>query len=128
MNIAIVGSRSFTDYQEFMSWVESSFIYSGIDRTRLKIISGGAKGADSLAERYAKEYNIPFKSIVPDWDKYGKKAGFLRNADIVANCSGVIAFWDGRSKGTLHTIQLAIKAGKWAEIYPAQNKGETNDK
>ena len=56
------------------------------------IISGGAKGADTLAKRYAAENNIPMKEFLPNWDTFGKSAGYLRNKEIVENCDGLVAF------------------------------------
>jgi hypothetical protein len=99
MKVAIVGSRTFNDY-ELMS--------NTLKRINItKIISGGAFGADTLAERYAKEQNIETKIFLPEWDKYGKKAGFIRNTDIINECELVVAFWDQTSKGTLDSINKA---------------------
>jgi len=98
--IAIIGSRTFNDYELLVSTMESYKDYISV------IVSGGAKGADSLGERWAKENNIETDIYYPDWDKYGKKAGFLRNKQIVENSDGVIAFWDGESKGTQHSFRL----------------------
>ena len=56
------------------------------------IISGGAIGSDKMAERYAKIHNIPVLILVPDWKKHGKKAGILRNTDIINESTHVIAF------------------------------------
>ena len=76
------------------------------------IVSGGAKGADSLSERWAKENNIETLIFIPDWNKHGKKAGFLRNEDIIKSSDAVIAFWNGESRGTLSSINLAKKYEK----------------
>ena len=76
------------------------------------IISGGANGADTLAEMFADKFGCPILIIRPDWDAYGKRAGFLRNEEIVNEADVVLAFWDGESKGTKHTINLTKKAGK----------------
>lgn len=75
-------------------------------------MSGGAKGADSLAERFAKENNIETMIFPADWDKYGKNAGYIRNKDIISNSDIVIAFWDGKSKGTKISIDLAKQSSK----------------
>lgn len=74
-----------------------------------EIISGGAKGADSLAERYAKERGHKITVYPADWETYGRSAGAIRNELIVLNCDQVIAFWDGKSPGTKITIRLARK-------------------
>lgn len=73
----------------------------------LEIVSGGARGADSLAERYANERGLATKIFLPDWESHGKGAGFIRNRDIVDYADYVIAFWDFKSKGTGHTVGLA---------------------
>jgi hypothetical protein len=80
------------------------------------VVSGGAPGADSLAEKWAKE-NKKMLTIYPaDWLNLGKRAGYVRNTDIVKNSDMIIAFWDGNSKGTKHTIGLAQKMGKDCKI------------
>ena len=86
MKVAVIGSRTFNDYEE----VKRSL--SAINITLL--VSGGAKGADTLGEQYAKENNIPTKIFLPDWNKHGKAAGFIRNTDIINEAELVVAFWD----------------------------------
>ena len=76
------------------------------------VVSGGAKGADSLGEEYANANNIPTKIFLPDWDKYGKSAGMLRNSDIINEAEIVVAFWDGESKGCKDAIAKANKLNK----------------
>ena len=107
MKIAIVGSRTLDDYRLVCKYV-GFFVFEDIK----EIISGGARGADSLAERYAKQFVIPLKVFEAEWDKYGKSAGFIRNQTIVDNCDMVLAFWDGVSRGTADTIEKAKKAKK----------------
>lgn len=104
MKVAVIGSRTFNDYEEVKK------VLSTMNITLL--VSGGAKGADSLGERYAKEHNIETKIFLPDWNKHGKVAGFLRNTDIVNEADLVVAFWDQKSKGTLDSIKKADKLGK----------------
>ena len=104
MKLAIIGSRGFTDYD---------LMKSNVDLTTVDlIISGGAKGADSLAEKLANENQIPIKLFIPNWKTYGYQAGFIRNAYIIEEADKVIAFWDGKSKGTLDSINKAKKLGK----------------
>ena len=79
-------------------------------------MSGGADGVDTLAERYAEENHFAFRKMPADWNRYGKRAGYIRNDEMHRFISGFehrgcIAFWDGRSKGTLHSIELAKKYG-----------------
>jgi hypothetical protein len=106
--LAIVGSRSFDDYALLRSEVgRHCWNYFGTRDEPREIISGGASGADALAERYAKERGWPFRAFPADWKKWGKAAGILRNRDIVRAADMVIAFWDGISRGTAHTIETA---------------------
>ena len=107
MKLAIVGSRTFDDYRLVCKYA-GLFVFEDIK----EIVSGGARGADSLAGRYAKQFVIPLKVFEAEWDKYGKSAGFIRNQTIVDNCDMVLAFWDGESRGTADTIEKAKKAKK----------------
>jgi hypothetical protein len=110
MKVGIVGSREFKNYELF-SDVMKQYL-SDISW----VVSGGAPGADSLAEKWAKE-NKKMLTIYPaDWFNLGKRAGYVRNTDIVKNSDMIIAFWDGKSKGTKHTIGLAQKMGKECKI------------
>ena len=105
MKLAIVGGRNFNNYDLFLEIVQG-YLRDSID----EIISGGAKGADSLAERFADYWGFPQPIFKPEWNKYGKSAGFIRNQLIVDNCDMVLAFWDGESRGTADTIEKAKKA------------------
>ena len=108
LSLAIIGSRSFKDYHLLKSTIDD-FIKEHQVR---EIVSGGAIGADSLAEIYARENNIKMTVLKPDWKAYGKSAGFLRNTDIINESDVVIAFWDGRSPGTKNSIETARKQDK----------------
>ena len=80
------------------------------------IVSGGAQGADKLAERFAKKYNIPTTIFMAQWIKYGKSAGFIRNKEIIDTCDAVVAFWDEKSPGTKHSLTLAKQQNKPIKI------------
>lgn len=84
----------------------------------IEIISGGAKGADTLAIKFAKEYNLNYKVMNADWNKYGKRAGIIRNAEMltyaISNPNDIailISFWNGTSKGTKHMIDISNDKG-----------------
>lgn len=107
MKCLVVGSRNFNDY-ELMKENLDSILSTYED---ICIVSGGAKGADSLAERYAKEKGYKLKVFPADWDKYGKSAGYIRNEEMHRYISQFeerkcVAFWDGESKGTAHSFNL----------------------
>ncbi len=108
IKLAIVGSRTITD----IKFLNGAIIMHLKNKIISEIISGGAKGVDSLAEQYAKEKNIPITIFLPDWDQHGKKAGYLRNIQIAKYSDVILAIWDGKSKGTEHTINLAKKHNK----------------
>lgn len=109
MKLAVVGSRKFSDYELLKKELEK-------EEDVEEIVSGGAKGADTLSEWYAAEKDLPMKIFRPDWDQYGKRAGFVRNKEIVENCDKLIAFWDGESRGTSHSIYMARNLGKEVRI------------
>lgn len=114
--VAVIGSRSFDYYSVLSRYLDVFFGNNFI------LISGGARGADSLAEKYADAGDLQKKIFPADWKKNGKKAGFLRNKKIVKNCDVVVVFWDGESKGTKITIDLAKEAGK--KVYIVMFPGE----
>jgi hypothetical protein len=110
MKIAIIGSRNFTNYkllQEILEQYQPKITL---------VVSGAAKGADSLGEKWALENNIQTLIFPADWNQYGKRAGFIRNEDIIKNCDCCVAFWDGESKGTKHSLSLCKKYNKPVKI------------
>ena len=115
MKLAIIGSRTFNNYillKEILEQYKPKITL---------VVSGAAKGADSLGERWALENKIQTLIFPAKWDEYGKRAGFIRNEDIIKNCDGCIAFWDGVSKGTKHSISLCEKYNKPVKIIKYEN-------
>jgi hypothetical protein len=108
MKIAIIGSRDFIDYDVMKKF----FLLYTKDLEITQIISGGAKGADSLAERLAREFQISTMIFRADWKTHGRAAGIIRNKDIVENADIVMAFWVGKSPGTKNSIYRAHKLNK----------------
>jgi hypothetical protein len=126
LRIIIAGSRSFNDYQclrkESLKIVRETVIKltgnPSIQKELVTIVSGCAKGADSLGEQFAKEFGLKLKQFPANWDRYGRRAGYMRNTDMATFASDqenqkahgiLIAFWDGQSKGTKHMIDIANK-------------------
>lgn len=107
MKIIIAGGRDFNDYDRLKKACD--FAISKLNKSDIEIVSGGAKGADYLGEQYANETNLKLKQFPADWNKYGKGAGFKRNTEMANYADVLIAFWDGKSKGTQHMINLAKK-------------------
>ena len=123
--IIIAGSRDFNDY-EYLKEELTQFIANHPNR-QFTIVSGAARGADRLGERFARENNISVKRFPAEWDKLGRGAGYIRNAQMLdyisrSDCAGyVIAFWDGKSRGTMHTVEYAKKLGKPVRIVLIQD-------
>ena len=129
VRIIIAGSRDFNDFNLLKESVlniifdlECRNTITGIGNTSrekekhlIEFISGAARGADRLGEKFANESIWSLKRFPADWDNYGKRAGYIRNEQMAKyaisdNSYGVlIAFWDGKSKGTKHMIDLAKK-------------------
>ena len=107
IRLAIVGSREFTDYDLLCNTMKDFIAKHGMPSS---IVSGGARGADTLAERWAKENDVGVIIFKPDWSK-GKGAALERNFDIVGNCTHMIAFPSKNSRGTWHSIGIAKQMG-----------------
>lgn len=105
VKVIIAGGRDLTDYEVCLRGVE----HSGFDIT--EVVSGHARGADTLGEQFAKQTNLPLKLFPADWSKHGRAAGPIRNNAMAAYADALIALWDGSSKGTRHMIQQARKLG-----------------
>ena len=105
MKVIIAGVRTFDDYDLLCRRCDN--ILSS--QNEIEIVTGAAKGADKLGERYAKEKGYPIKLFPADWDKYGSSAGPIRNKQMAEYADALIAFWDGKSKGTKNMIELANK-------------------
>ena len=132
IKIAIVGSRTFNDYDLLKETFLEFLRNRNIKINDIHIISGGAKGADSLAEKFAIEFKLQKTIYIADWydlsktpcvvkekggTKYNSLAGFNRNNLIVKNSDIIFAFHDGQSKGTKDTIAKAEKKGKNLAVY-----------
>ena len=105
MKVAVVGSRS-------ISATDIGLYISDGD----EIVSGGAVGVDSCAAEYAKKNGLKLTVFLPQYERYGRAAPIARNKKIVDYADKIIAFWDGKSKGTLSVIKYAEKTGKLCEI------------
>ena len=108
--VAIIGSREWSDYEMIRDYVYS------LDDDDI-VVSGGAKGADSFAEFYARERGLAVLIFRADWDQHGRRAGLIRNHDIIGAAARVVAFWDGVSTGTKHSLRLAEERNKPALIF-----------
>ena len=105
MKIAVVGSRGIKDVEIGKYVFESE-----------EIVSGGAVGVDLCAAEYAHKNGIKLSVFLPEYERYGRAAPIVRNKKIVDYADKVIAFWTGKSKGTLSVIQYAQKTGKPCDV------------
>lgn len=109
MTTIIAGSRSIKEYTLVKYAIESA------PWIPTEVISGRARGVDRLGERWAKENNVQLFLMPADWDKHGKRAGYLRNRRMAADADALIAIWDGESRGTRNMIEIAEEEG--LEVY-----------
>lgn len=109
MNIGIVGGRDFNNYdllkKNLDAYIENQSILTAI-------VSGGAPGTDTLAEKYAQELAVDMIVYRPDYKKFGRGAALARNTQIIEHSDVVFAFWDGKSRGTMDSINKAKKLAK----------------
>lgn len=112
--VIIAGTRTFDDYEALKAYADYKL---GQIKEDIEIISGGATGADALGERYAKEKGYTIKRFPADWNRYGRKAGPLRNKQMADYADAVIIFWDGSSRGTKNMLEIAREQGLKIGIY-----------
>lgn len=112
MRVIIAGSRTIADYD-----IVRKAIYNALWDWRwtyesvTEVVSGTAFGVDRLGEMWAVRNNKKIAYFPANWDKYGKKAGYMRNAEMANYADALIAIWDGKSRGTKMMIDLAKKKG-----------------
>lgn len=108
--VIIAGTRDFTDYELLCKKCDTILSSKKMDYNII-IVSGTARGADRLGERYARERGYRIERYPADWDRDGNSAGPIRNAKMADNAHALIAFWDGRSRGTKNMIDTAKAKG-----------------
>ena len=105
----IAGSRSFQDYEMLKERCDLLLKYKA--EKSIEIISGTAHGADALGERYAIERGYKLIRMPANWEQEGRSAGYKRNVAMAEKADALIAFWDGKSRGTEHMIRIAKDRG-----------------
>lgn len=105
--VIIAGCRDFTDYE--LLRVKCDYHLQNLRLEDIVIVSGHASGADSLGERYAQERGFQLETYPADWQAHGRAAGPIRNAKMANVAHALIAFWDGKSRGTKNMIETARK-------------------
>lgn len=120
MRVIIAGSRSFTDTDVVDTALHQLFLGDFARELTEEvdvILSGSARGADQCGEDVAQRCGIPVERYPAEWDKYGKTAGVIRNQTMAENADALVAFWDGKSKGTRHMIETALNVGLEVHVY-----------
>jgi len=111
MKTIIAGGRDFYNYELLEQQVNGQKFFAVSE-----VVSGAARGADSLGEEYASKNNLPLKQFHADWKKHKRAAGIIRNTEMAEYADCLIAFWDGASRGTKHMIQTMLKRKKPAYV------------
>lgn len=106
--VIIAGGRDFSDYDLLSGTMD--LLLSNI-HDDITVICGKARGADTLGERYARERGYAVQYFPADWDRCGKRAGYIRNIEMAKDADALAAFWDGHSHGTKHMIETARQNG-----------------
>ena len=113
MKVAVIGSRNIT--------IPNLGDYLPSECTEL--VSGGAKGVDTSAKEYAEAHDIKITEFLPDYANYGRGAPLKRNIQIIEYSDIVLAFWDGKSKGTKYVIDNCEKLKKSVRIIRMDKAG-----
>jgi predicted Rossmann fold nucleotide-binding protein DprA/Smf involved in DNA uptake len=109
MKLIVAGGREFNDYELLKTEVMRFILENDGRPGDISIVSGKARGADTLGERFANEWGFPVIEMPADWNKNGKAAGPIRNEEMAKIASHCIVFWDGKSSGSGHMIRTAKK-------------------
>ncbi len=121
--VIIAGSRGFSNYK-LLKEKCNEYLREKRKGYNIIIISGGARGADALGEKYAQDEGFSLEVFPANWNKFGKSAGFRRNEQMAEVADALIAFWDGKSHGTKHMIEIMENKNLLVKIvnYEASDK------
>lgn len=103
--VIIAGSRGFSNYKLLRKQC-NKFLREKRKTSNIIVVSGHARGADTLGEKYAQDEGFTLEIYPAQWKKFGKRAGYRRNEQMAEVADALIAFWDGSSKGTKHMIDI----------------------
>jgi len=120
VRVIVVGSRTVSDRAYVFEALDR--VLARLDPRLIEIVSGTARGADRLGEAYAAARGLPLRRFPADWARHGRAAGFRRNEAMAAYATHLVAFWDGRSRGTRHMIETARRAGLRVRVLPAARR------
>ena len=114
--VIIAGSRGITDYTVLCDCISQTDFSIG------EVVSGCARGVDTLGERWASENGVPLTTFPANWSRFGRAAGKYRNSEMAEYADAAIVLWDGESRGTLDMIDKMRRAGKPYEVYDEQGR------
>jgi hypothetical protein len=110
LRLIIAGSRDITDYEALRAALVASRLWKK-HKHNIEVVSGAARGVDTLGEIFADRNGLKVHSHPADWDSYGKRAGYIRNAEMADNADALLLLWDGKSKGSQHMYDIAKSKG-----------------
>ena len=119
--LVVAGGRDFNNFF-YLTAVLDKLLEDKILTHNVVIVSGMARGADTLGERYAKMRRLDIDYHLADWDRYGKSAGYRRNEQMALSSDASCVFWDGKSKGSAHMIDLTKKSNNALRVVMYQPK------
>ncbi len=125
--LIVAGGRDFTDSDAMNRYIGSIVMHATIAGRQVSIVSGMAHGADALGAAFARDQDIALYEFPADWNQYGKGAGFIRNREMAQFADGLLAFWDGKSRGTKHMIETMQDMGKLTHIVYYKTHPVRND-
>lgn len=111
MKLIIAGGRDFDNDDLFVDTINEMRLPEDVE-----LVCGMARGADLMAKEMFDEVHQPVKCFPADWDKHGKAAGFIRNSEMAHYADELLAFWDGKSRGTKHMIDTMKRLGKEVKV------------
>lgn len=130
MKVIIAGSRGIGITDTGKQSRDFSIIKEVVEKSKFEItelVSGGARGVDTLGEYYANANDIPIKQFLPDWEKKKAAAGMIRNAEMAKYADALIAIWDGESRGTKNMIEVAERKGLKVFVWKIQQNSTTKN-
>ena len=123
--LIVAGGRDYLDYVQMFEELHK-LANNQYSNQAISIVSGMARGADALAVRFAREQQVRLYEFPADWNANGKRAGFMRNEEMAEFADGLVAFWDGQSKGTAHMIQTMKKLNKPVHVIRYEREEDTS--
>ena len=125
--VIIAGSRGFSNYKLLREKC-NEYLREKRKISNIIIVSGHARGADTLGEKYAQDEGFSLEIYPAQWDKFGKRAGYRRNEQMAEVADALIAFWDGGSRGTKHMIDIMNEKNLLVRVVEYETSNKTQQK